>query len=159
MHQSLLSYQEYSVASLRMLHPNLYPSELMVAAHDKFLGYGTQKGGLPTKVMKGVDDKSKKFPWHSTVHTMRGLVFEGQNMLEEALSEYHLATYLAKDDDWQPRWRLGLLQQRLGDYNEGNRTMTHLMNEFEGIGDLYRNLPWLSDQKMFRGPVYLNSLG
>ena len=51
--------------------------------------------------------------------------------------------------------RLGLMQQRLGLFEEGNRTLSDVIAGFEGVAHLYRNLNDLSDQELLRGPVYL----
>ena len=162
MHQSLLKNQEYSIASLRMLHPNLFPSELIISAHDKFLGINSEvplgwrnSAGVPQKVFTTVDDKRKKFPWSGTIHTIKGLLLEGQDNLEAAMEEYLLSCYLSRPEDWQPRWRLGLIQQRLGMYEDGNRTLSQLIEEFDGIDDIYRNFNRLSDQKVERGSIFL----
>ena len=156
MHQSLLSYQEYSIASLRMLHPNLYPSELMIAAHDRFLGLSGVGAGVPTKVKQTLEAKAATFPWHPTIQTMRGLLLEGKGRLEEAMAAYQTAAHLADAEDWQGRWRLALVQQRLGMVEEGNRTLSALVNEFEGVGELYRNYLLLSNERgIVRGPLYL----
>ena len=63
--------QEYSIASLRMLHPNLFPLELILSAHDKFLGHASDQprplgriqkpAKVPQKVLTTVEDKAKKF--------------------------------------------------------------------------------------------------
>eukprot|EP00976_Prorocentrum_cordatum_P103323 1193420-Prorocentrum_minimum.AAC.7 len=42
--------------------------------------------------------------------------------------------------DWQGRWRLGLLQQRMGRYKESNRTLVNLFDDFTGLEDAYQNL-------------------
>ena len=52
--------------------------------------------------------------------------------------------------------RLALVQQRLGMVEEGNRTLSALVNEFEGVGELYRNYLLLSNERgIVRGPLYL----
>ena len=143
MHQSLLKLQDYSLASLRMLHPNLYPAELLMGAHDKFLD-----AQVPEKVVRTVDEKLAKFPWHSSPHLMRGLIREGRgqgaNLLgttwEDALEDYKMAADAAMVHDWQPRWRLGLLQNRMGLVLEGNATMSRLFREFPALRKTYATM-------------------
>ena len=143
MHQSLLKLQDYSLASLRMLHPNLYPAELLMGAHDKFLD-----AQVPEKVVRTVDEKLAKFPWHSSPHLMRGLIREGRgqgaNLLgttwEDALEDYKMAADAAMVHDWQPRWRLGLLQNRMGLVLEGNTTMSRLFREFPALRKTYATM-------------------
>ncbi|QDZ22339.1 LamGL domain-containing protein [Chloropicon primus] len=163
MHQSLLKNQEYSIASLRMLHPNLFPSELILSSHDKFLGINSQQvassspkarsGSVPVKVLDTVEDKVRKFPWSSTLHTVKGLLLEGKDQLREAMDEYILADHLSGPDDWQPKWRLGLVQQRLGLYVAGNETLSGLAAKFEGVSEMYRDLAHLSEQQVPRGSL------
>jgi len=141
MHQTLLQNQEYSLASVRMLHPDLFPVELLLAAHSKFVS-ATQK------VQEMVVEKVSKFPWHPMVHLMSGLISEGMGSSpfdghaqgyywEDALASYEIAVQLAHYNDWQPRWRLGLLQQRYGRFEDGNRTMAALMADFTGLEEAY----------------------
>ena len=166
MHQSLLKNQEYSIASLRMLHPNLFPSELIVSAHDKFLGINSEvwaagtkevRAKVPVKVFSTVDDKINKFPWSGPLRTIRGLLLEGTGDLEAAMEEYELAGLLSGPQDWQPRWRLGLVQQRLGLHDHGNATLSALHRDFDGIAHLYRNLASLSEQRVLRGPLHVRA--
>ena len=95
----------YSIASLRMLHPNLFPSELILSAHDKFLGINSEVpaawkeargdsraakaiGKVPEKVFTVVRGKIATFPWSGTLRTINGLLQEGQGELQEAMAEY-----------------------------------------------------------------------
>ena len=158
--------QEYSIASLRMLHPNLFPLELILSAHDKFLGHTSDQprplgriqkpAKVPQKVLTTVEDKAKKFPWSGTIHLIKGLLLEGRNEAREALDEYALAVHLSASRDWQPQWRLGLLQQRVGLFASGNKTLSDLLTKFDGIGEMYRDLGQLSEEPVARGPLYVD---
>jgi hypothetical protein len=46
-----------------------------------------------------------------------------------------MAAELAEHDDWQPRWRLALLQRRVGNYTASNATFTALLADFTGARD------------------------
>ena len=158
--------QEHSIASLRMLHPNLFPLELILSAHDKFLGHTSDQprplgriqkpAKVPQKVLTTVEDKAKKFPWSGTIHLIKGLLLEGRNEVREALDEYALAVHLSDTRDWQPQWRLGLLQQRVGLFASGNKTLSDLLTKFDGIGEMYRDLGHLSEEPVTRGPLYVD---
>ncbi|KAK3256607.1 hypothetical protein CYMTET_34260, partial [Cymbomonas tetramitiformis] len=144
MHQSLLSNQEYSLASVRILHPTLYPVELLLAAHDKLLNANEL-------VRTKVDEKLAKHPSHATPHLMRGLLSEAQGShladghehgyyWEDALSYYRQAAALCPHHDWQPRWRIGLLLQRMERFQESNRTFADLFRHFSGLDEAYKTL-------------------
>eukprot|EP00958_Prasinococcus_capsulatus_P003418 scaffold307_cov390-Prasinococcus_capsulatus_cf.AAC.35 len=123
MHQSLLSNQEYSLASLRIIHPHLYPLQLVLTAHALFLQEA------PAKVLDTVAEKLAKFPRLATPHTMTGLLLEGRGrrmiheeatrtVWKEALEHYDKAYGVAEHHDWQPKWRKGLLLIDIGRMNE-----------------------------------------
>jgi hypothetical protein len=90
-----------------------------------------------------VAEKVRKFPSSPAAHLMSGLISEGLGSTQfdghasgyhwaDALASYTIAADLAGYDDWQPRWRLGLLQYRYGRYDESNRTLSDLMRVFTG---------------------------
>lgn len=81
MHQSLLKSQEYSLASLRMLHPHLYPLQLLFAAHETFMREP------PQKVVDTVAEKRSKFPRQATPYLMQGLLLQGQGLRMVHVSE------------------------------------------------------------------------
>ena len=161
--QSLLGSQEYSLASLRVLYPTLYPIDLLTAAHDRFLL------NPPEKVRSAVAEKLFKFPQQSAAHLMYGLVLEGDGNRglneaigaaragavgaragallpvewEDALRSYAQAADLASHRDWQPRLRLGLLLQRLGRQGVSNTTFAALFDDFAGMEHAYRRQMWL----------------
>lgn len=141
--------------SVRMLFPTLYPVELLINSHDKFLI------GPPEKVVISVEDKARKFPAATAPRLMRGLVKEGMGFdalhgrfWEEALQDYLEAADRASFDDWQPRWRAGLLLQRMGRFAEGNSTLLQLFREFSDLDIAYESLHITSMQRVVRGPVY-----
>eukprot|EP00873_Tetraselmis_striata_P024002 jgi/Tetstr1/444266/TSEL_032158.t1 len=155
MHQTLLKNQEFSLSSVRMLFPTLYPVELLINSHDKYLH------SPPEKVVVTVDDKARKFPASAAPRLMRGLIKEGLGFdaqhgrfWEEALQDYRDAADRAEYSDWQPRWRLGLLMQRMGRFAEGNQTMLELFRDFTDLDIAYENLHITSMQRVVRGPVY-----
>ena len=139
MHQSLLKNQEYSIASLRMLHPNLFPSELIVSAHDKFLGINSEvwaagtkevRAKVPVKVFSTVDDKINKFPWSGPLRTIRGLLLEGTGDLEAAMEETSWPSPVGPQD-WQPQWGRPRATE-VGTPRPGNATLSALHRDFDG---------------------------
>ncbi|KAK9823197.1 hypothetical protein WJX72_001020 [[Myrmecia] bisecta] len=149
MHQQLLHSQQYSLASMRILFAHVYPGELLLAAHDKF------SGGVPDKVAAAVEEKVAKagdwaYPW-----LMAGLIKEGSGSMEDAMAAYETAAALADCDDWQPRWRLGLLQQAAGDFSAGNATLVQLFSEFTLLDQLYESY---ARDRLGRGSVTLEDL-
>mmetsp|Transcript_36179 Transcript_36179/g.102279 ORF Transcript_36179/g.102279 Transcript_36179/m.102279 type:complete len:151 (-) Transcript_36179:182-634(-) len=141
--------------SVRMLYPTLYPVELLLNSHDKFLM------SPPEKVVTSVEEKTRKFPAASMPRLMRGLIKEGMGFdshhgrfWEEALQDYFEAAERASFDDWQPRWRAGLLLQRMGRYAEGNSTMLQLFQDFADLDIAYESLHITSMQRVPRGPVF-----
>ena len=58
------------------------------------------------------------------------------------------AAELAQFSDWQARWRLGLLQQRMERYQESNRTLGGLFSDFSGLEDAYQNLHILTSAQV-----------
>lgn len=155
MHQTLLKNQEFSLSSVRILFPTLYPVELLINSHDKYLL------NPPEKVVVTVDDKARKFPAAAAPRLMRGLIKEGLGFdaqhgrfWEEALQDYRDAADRAEYADWQPRWRSGLLLQRMGRFAEGNQTMLELFRDFVDLDIAYENLHITSMQRVVRGPVY-----
>jgi len=159
MHQTLLKNQEFSLASVRLLYPTLYPVELLINSHDKFLVAPSEK------VILLVEDKCQKFPASAAPRLMRGLIKEGmgftysdhRRFFEEALQDYLEAADRASHDDWQPRWRAALLLQRMGRFAEGNSTMLEVFREFEGLDLAYESLHITSMQRVVRGPVFADS--
>ena len=148
MHQTLLNIQEFSTASVRMLNPQLYPVELILGAHDRFLNVD-----IPDRLKKDVASKTERFPWNPTVQLMQGLIMEGAGDGSASLRHFNLAVDAAVLHDWQPRWRLGLLQQRLGRFSDSNATMQALFRDFTGLKEAYENLQALSLQRhVVRGP-------
>ena len=120
-----------------------------------------------------VAQKLEYFPWEPLPHLMNGLLLEGAGDEElargaagggamalppswdRALDEYQAAADAADLPDWQPRWRLGLLQQRMGLFREGNATLAGLLGEFTGLDTAYVKLRTTSRQDVSRGPVLL----
>ena len=136
-----------------MLHPTMFPVELIIASHDKFLT-------ATDKVITAVAEKVHKFPSNPTASLMRGLINEGAGLdhahdtyWEDALRDYRDAADSAAHYDWQPRWRMGLLLQRMGRYVEGNETLSVLFRDFTSLEEAYTNLAVTSSQQVFRGPV------
>uniref|UniRef100_A0A061SAT3 Glycosyl transferase n=1 Tax=Tetraselmis sp. GSL018 TaxID=582737 RepID=A0A061SAT3_9CHLO len=155
MHQTLLKNQEFSLASVRMLYPTMYPVELLINCHDKFLV------NPPEKVVQTVEEKAHKFPAAAVPRLMRGLIREGMGFSvhhgrfwDEALQDYRDAAERTSFEDWQPRWREALLLQRMGRYAEGNATMISLFRQFSGLDLAYESLHITSMQRVPRGPVY-----
>jgi hypothetical protein len=50
----------------------------------------------------------------------------------EAAESFAMAAELAEHEDWQPRWRLALLQRRMGNYSASNATFAALLTDFTG---------------------------
>ena len=89
----------------------------------------------------------------STVQLMQGLIKEAVGDGSGSLYHLNLAVDAASLHDWQPRWRLCLLQQRLEMFSESNATMQALFRDFTGLQEAYENLQTLSLQRhVFRGP-------
>ncbi|GBG71528.1 hypothetical protein CBR_g8946 [Chara braunii] len=139
MHQTLLSYQEFSMASLRMLYPALFPLELILAAHEKFFD-------PPERVMRLINDKVTKFPSHHIPYLMRGLAREAKakddasydgSHLEDALDDYKKAVKFSPYDEWQPKWRLGLLLLQMGKTSQGFSMLQTLLKDFENLEIFY----------------------
>jgi len=148
MHQTLLNLKEYSTASVRMLNPQLYPVEVILGAHDRFLDVN-----IPERLKKDVASKIERFPWNPTVQLMQGLIKEAVGDGSASLHHINLAVDAASLHDWQPRWRLSLLQQRLEMFSESNATMKALFRDFTGLQEAYENLESLSLQRhVVRGP-------
>ena len=148
MHQTLLNLKEFSTASVRMLNPQLYPVELILGAHDRFLDVN-----IPERLKKDVASKIERFPWNPTVQLMQGLIKEAVGEGSASLHHFNLAVDAASLHDWQPRWRLCLLQQRLEMFSESNATMQALFRDFTGLQEAYENLESLSLQRhVVRGP-------
>ena len=144
---------------MRLLYPTLYPVELLINSHDKFLVAPSEK------VILLVEDKCQKFPASAAPRLMRGLIKEGmgftysdhRRFFEEALQDYLEAADRASHDDWQPRWRAALILQRMGRFAEGNSTMLEVFREFGGLDLAYENLHITSMQRVVRGPVFADS--
>ena len=148
MHQTLLNVKEFSTASVRMLYPQLYPVELILGAHDRFLDVN-----IPERLKKDVASKIERFPWNPTVQLIQGLIKEAVGDGSGSLYHLNLAVDAASLHDWQHRWRLCLLQQRLEMFSESNVTMQALFRDFTGLQEAYENLQTLSLQRhVFRGP-------
>ena len=162
MHQSLLQHQEFSLASVRMLYPHVYPAELLVSSHDKFLSRE-----VPERVHRVVAEKVKKFPYRSMPRLMSGLLHEAAALnhtedseeahaeWESALADYAMADDCATHNDWQPRFRRGLLLQRMRRFSESNSTLTRLFADFTNLAELYASLPLVSiyASQFATGPV------
>ena len=74
---------------------------------------------------------------------------------ESALADYAMADDCATHNDWQPRFRRGLLLQRMRRFSESNSTLTRLFADFTNLAELYASLPLVSiyASQFATGPV------
>ncbi|GAQ77848.1 hypothetical protein KFL_000040480 [Klebsormidium nitens] len=141
MHRKLMWYQAFSVASMRIRFPGLYTVEMLLDAHAVFFD-------APAHIAREVERKVAQFPQLPQPRLMRGLIREGKlrraglkesNEYKDVLEDYRAAVGLASREDWQPKWRLGLLQKRLGMREEGERMIELLERDFVGLNAALRH--------------------
>lgn len=103
---------------------------------------------VPAHIAREVEKKVAHFPQLPQPRLMRGLIREGKlrragvnesSEYIDVLDDYRAAVGLASREDWQPKWRLGLLQIRLGMRVEGERMIESLEQDFTGLDAALRH--------------------
>ena len=83
---------------------------------------------------------SKLTKFHTAImpHLMLGIYFESSGKYPEARQMFLRAAELSDGtNDWQARWRDGLLLQKVGNYKAGNDTLLRLFDDFDGLEQEY----------------------
>jgi hypothetical protein len=118
---------------------------MLLDAHSVFFN-------APAHIAHAVEKKVAQFPHLPHPRLMRGLIREGQLLrgavngrqaVSSALEDYRAAVELAGKEDWQPKWRLGLFQIRIGTRDEGLPVISSLKSEFSGVDAALRHSSWL----------------
>jgi glycosyltransferase involved in cell wall biosynthesis len=123
----------FALASVRMLNPITYPIELIFAAHDMF-----NTEDVNREIIDTLTSKLTKFHTAIMPHLMLGIYFESSGKYPEARQMFLRAAELSDGtNDWQARWRDGLLLQKVGNYKAGNDTLLRLFDDFDGLEQEY----------------------
>lgn len=137
----------FALASVRMLNPITYPVELILAAHDMF-----NERDVTREIVDTLTAKLTKFQRASMPALMLGIYFESNGKFPEAGQMYLRAIEITDGtNDWQPRWRNGLLLQKVGNYAAANETLSKLFQDFDGLEQVY-------EEKRKRAPSMFGSI-
>ena len=123
----------FALASVRMLNPITYPVELILSAHDMF-----NERDVTREIVDTLTAKLTKFQRAAMPALMLGIYFESNGKFPEAGQMYLRAIEITDGtNDWQPRWRNGLLLQKVGNYDAANVTLSKLFKDFDGLEQVY----------------------
>ena len=123
----------FALASVRMLNPITYPVELILSAHDMF-----NERDVTREIVDTLTAKLTKFQRAAMPALMLGIYFESNGKFPEAGQMYLRAIEITDGtNDWQPRWRNGLLLQKVGNYDAANVTLSKLFRDFDGLEQVY----------------------
>ena len=123
----------FALASVRMLNPITYPVELILSAHDMF-----NERDVTREIVDTLTAKLTKFQRAAMPALMLGIYFESNGKFPEAGQMYLRAIEITDGtNDWQPRWRNGLLLQKVGNYDAANVTLSKLFQDFDGLEQVY----------------------
>lgn len=123
----------FALASVRMLNPTTYPVELILASHDMF-----NEKDVTRKIVDTLTAKLTKFQRAAMPALMLGIYFESSGKFPEARQMFLRAIEITDGtNDWQPRWRSGLLLQKIGNYEAANETLSKLFQDFDGLEQVY----------------------
>lgn len=123
----------FALASVRMLNPVTYPVELILSAHDMF-----NERDVTREIVDTLTAKLTKFQRAAMPALMLGIYFESNGKFPEAGQMYLRAIEITDGtNDWQPRWRNGLLLQKVGNYDAANVTLSKLFQDFDGLEQVY----------------------
>jgi len=130
-----------------MLNPITYPVELILAAHDMF-----NERDVTREIVDTLTAKLTKFQRAAMPALMLGIYFESNGKFPEAGQMYLRAIEITDGtNDWQPRWRNGLLLQKVGNYAAANETLSKLFQDFDGLEQVY-------EEKRKRAPSMFGSI-
>jgi glycosyltransferase involved in cell wall biosynthesis len=123
----------FALASVRMLNPITYPVELILSAHDMF-----NERDVTREIVDTLTAKLTKFQRAAMPALMLGIYFESNGKFPQAGQMYLRAIEITDGtNDWQPRWRNGLLLQKVGNYDAANVTLSKLFKDFDGLEQVY----------------------
>jgi glycosyltransferase involved in cell wall biosynthesis len=108
---AVISHQFEVDACLHSCHPGLYPAERLLMDHQVL-------GVMQDDTRAAIDKTIARFPQYSQPYLWRGLHNEQRGSWRQALRDFTAAAKLAADNDWQPWFRLTLLNAEKEFVNE-----------------------------------------
>jgi tetratricopeptide (TPR) repeat protein len=105
---AVISHRAEVDACLHTCHPGLYPAHILLQEHEVLAAMHDETRAV-------VDKHIARFPQYSQLYLWRGLHNEQRGHWRQALRDFSVAAKLAAANDWQPWFRLALLNAERND--------------------------------------------
>ncbi|UZP66894.1 glycosyltransferase [Desulfovibrio mangrovi] len=141
MYTNMMKRWDVVKACLRTLQPALFTVPVLLADHSVV-------AGMDKETKERIAGIYTKYPEAPMPHFWQGLVHEGAGRLAEAVGEYLQAAALAPYPQWQPHFRLCLLNLRLGRKSVALANATEVLARRPELAQLLRGLPDLDQRRL-----------